>query len=197
MLKLALVPALALGALAIGGCGTEVTRLSSDTVVDLSGRWNDTDTSKIVKDIVKQATEAEWATKFSEKHNNRNPIIVIGKFIPRVPGEEINGSLITDKLVEAFVNSNKIDVLGDAEETRKILEDQATGAERPKEMGKEAAADFVLNGKIGAQNDQDGRKAVKFYVADFTVTDIQTRRIVWKASCEPIKKGVKQDTYKP
>jgi hypothetical protein len=195
-LSLALIPLLALGALALPGCGGKtITRTESGASKDLSGRWNDVDTKNTVKEIVEKALRAPWPDRFIAEHK-RNPIIVIGKFIARAEGEVINTSLITNALVEEFLNSGKIDVLSDPEETRKILEDQAGFAEKGKEMGKEAAADYVLTGSIGVQNDQEGRESVKFYIVDFNMVDIQSRKLVWKSSNTPIRKEVEQSRWK-
>ena len=195
-LSLALIPLLALGALALPGCGGKtIIRTESDVGKDLSGRWNDVDTKNTVKEIVEKALRAPWPDRFIAEHK-RNPIIVVGKFIARAEGEVINTSLITNALVEEFLNSGKIDVLSDPEETRKILEDQAGFAEKGKEMGKEAAADYVLTGSIGVQNDQDGRESVKFYIVDFNMVDLQSRKLVWKSSNTPIRKEVEQSRWK-
>ena len=196
LLSIALVPAIALGVLALPGCGGKtVVRTQSDAAKDLSGRWNDVDTKNTVREIVDKAMKAPWPERFTAEHK-RNPVIAIGKFIARAESEVINTSLITNALVEEFINSGKIDVLSDPEETRKILEDQAAYAEKAKELGKEAAADFVLTGSIGVQNDQEGRQAVKFYIVDFSMTDIQSRKLVWKSSCTPIRKEVEQSKWK-
>lgn len=196
-LAIALIPALAVGALALPGCGGKtITRTEAGAAKDLSGKWNDVDTKNTASEIVQKALKAPWPDRFQEQHK-RSPVLVIGKFAVRTNGDEhINTSLITNALVEEFINSGKIDVLSDPEETRKILEDQAAYAEKSKELGKELAADFVLNGEIGVQNDQEGRQSVKFYVVTFKLTEIQTRRLVWQSSNTPIRKEVEQSRWK-
>jgi len=196
-LAIALIPALALGALALPGCGGKtITRTESGAAKDLSGKWNDVDTKNTASEIVAKAMKAPWPDAFQAEHK-RKPIIVIGKFPVRTNGDEqINTSLITNALEEEFVNSGKIRVLSDPEETRKILEDQAAYAEKSKELGKELAADMILNGEIGVQNDQEGRESVKFYVVSFKLTDIQTRELIWKSSNTPIRKEIEQSRWK-
>jgi hypothetical protein len=197
LLPLALVPALALGALALTGCGgKEIVRTDSAAAKDLSGNWNDVDTKNTSREIVDKAMKAPWLGKFKDEHK-RNPVIVVGKFPVRTNGDEhVNTSLITNALVEEFINSGSIDVLNDAEETRKILENQAAYAAQAKEMGRELAADFVLNGEIGVQNDQEGRQQVKFYVVTFKLVHIQTTKLAWQSSNTPIRKEVEQSRWK-
>ncbi len=196
LLSLALVPAMALGVLTLPGCGgKEVVRTDAAAAKDLSGRWNDVDTKNTVHEIVQKAMKAPWPERFSAE-KNRNPVIAIGKFIVRAENEVINTTLITNALVEEFINSGKIDVLSDPEETRKILEDQAAFADKPNELAKEAAADFVLNGEIGVQNDQEGRQSVKFYIVTVKLTNVQTRKLAWQSSNTPIRKEVEQSKWK-
>lgn len=196
LLTAALVPALALGALALTGCGeTTVTRTSSAGAKDLSGRWNDVDSKKVAAEIKDRALKAAWPDRYIDK-NKKNPTVVLGKLIVRADGEVINTDIILKDLRNEFINSGKIDVLDDAEQTRAILADQAGYADKAKEMGKELAADYVLKGSINVQNDSEGRQAVKFYVVDFELTDIQTRKIVWADRTDPIRKEVEQSRWK-
>lgn len=197
LLSLALVPALALGAFALTGCGGKtVTRVDPDTAVDLSGKWNDVDFKLTATEVVSKAKVAPWPEKFKNE-KGRNPIIAIGRFPVRTNGNEnVSTALIFNSLVEEFLNSGNIDVLTDPEETRKLLEDQAAFAEKPNEMAKEYAADYILNGEINVQDDQEGRQAIKFYVVTFKLTDIKTRKLVWQTSNNPIKKNVVQSRWK-
>lgn len=196
LLTLALLPALALGALALTGCGeTTVVRTASSGSRDLSGRWNDVDSKNVSIDIKDRALKASWPDRYMEK-NKKNPTVVLGKFIVRADGEVINTDIFLKALRNEFINSGKIDVLDDPEQTRAILTDQAGYADKAKELGKELAADYVLKGSINVQNDSEGRNSVKFYVVDFELTDIQTRKIVWADRTDPIRKEVEQSRFK-
>ena len=195
-LSLALVPLLALSAFALPGCGgTQVTRTDSNASKDLSGRWNDVDTKTTTTELVNKALAAPWLDRFiAEK--KRKPILVVGSFKVRADNEIVNTSLITNALVEEFINSGKVTVLSDPDETRKVLEDQAAFAEKGKELGKESAADFILKGSIGTQNDQLERQSVKFYIVSVELADIQTRELAWKTNLTPIRKEVDQSRWK-
>ncbi|MEK7414681.1 MAG: hypothetical protein AAB263_15310 [Planctomycetota bacterium] len=194
-LNLTIVPALVLGALALSGCG-ETTIVRGGGPKELTGRWSAVDAAETSKEIVELALNAAWIDNFKAA-KKRNPIVVIGKFIPRADGEVITTDVFVKELRNALINSGKVDILDDADQTRKILEDQAAYAAKMKEMGQEAAADYVLKGTINCQNDYLGRKSEKAYFVDFELTDVQTRKLTWADRTKPIYKSVEQSRFRP
>lgn len=194
-LSLALVPALALGALALGGCGeTEVTRTSSDGAKDLSGRWNDVDAKTVASDLVLKSTTDPWADTFIAK-NKRNPVVKLGTVIVRADNEVVATDIFLKEIRKAFIKSGKVTVKDETSQTRNELTDQAGFAEKGKEMAKELAPDFLLKGTIATQNDQAGLQSVKYYVTTLELTDVQSGAIVWTDDTK-IRKEVKQGQYK-
>lgn len=196
-LSLALVPVLALGAFALPGCGGKtVTRTDSTASKDLSGRWNDVDAKQVANEMISKSLSAGWIDRFIGK-NNRNPNIVLGKVIARAGDSEVISTAVFMKEIrKEFVNSGKIEVLDeDKQSTRDEAADQAGMAAKGKELAAEDSADFMLKGTINVQNDQEGREAVKFYVVDLEITDIQSRKIVWTERTS-IRKEVEQSRWK-
>jgi len=65
--------------LALSGCGheTKVTRVDTEVVIDLSGRWNDTDSRMVAEAMVKDALQYPWLGNF-EKASQRQPVVVVG-----------------------------------------------------------------------------------------------------------------------
>lgn len=196
LLSLALLPALALGALALTGCGeTRTTRTSSDGAKDLSGKWNDVDAKTVAADMVQKSTSDSWADDFQAKHN-RLPIVKLGKVITRADaGEVIATDIFLKEIRKAFIKSKKVRIKDDASQSREELTDQAGFAEKGKEMAKELAPDFLLKGTISTQNDQDGRQSVRYYQIDLELTDIQSSEVIWGESTK-IRKEVEQSRWK-
>ena len=58
------------------GPSTKVTRVSTDTQIDLSGRWNDTDSQMVAQEMIRDALNRPWITNFVSA-NNRNPVSII------------------------------------------------------------------------------------------------------------------------
>ena len=57
---------LALAALLISGCaGTKVDRVTHDSVIDLSGRWNDTDSRLVAEEMLRDCLNAPWLAAYT------------------------------------------------------------------------------------------------------------------------------------
>ena len=72
----------ALVVLSLAGCAqeTKVTRVDSGVVTDLSGRWNDTDSRMVAKEMIDDGLKGSWLGNFSEK-NHRSPVVIVGAII--------------------------------------------------------------------------------------------------------------------
>jgi PBP1b-binding outer membrane lipoprotein LpoB len=195
-LSFALVPALALGCVALTGCGGKtVTRTESGVTKDLSGRWNDADAKQVANEMIAKALNAGWIATYSEK-NKREPKLQLGKVNARADGEVISTDVFMQEIRSEFVNSGKVIVLDeDKSQTRDEVADQSAMSKEGKKMAEEDAADFLLKGKISVANDAEGREAVKFYLVSLEITDVQSRRIIWQANTK-IRKEVEQSRWK-
>ena len=56
------ISAILIGILAFSGCGgsKQVTRVDADTTIDLSGRWNDTDSRMVADEIIGDCLSHPW-----------------------------------------------------------------------------------------------------------------------------------------
>lgn len=170
-----------------------VTRISPDTQIDLSGRWNDSD-SRIVAD--KMISELLASGKFKEYANDhgKKPAIVVG-LIRNKTAEHIDADNYIKKLEVAIYNSN-IATLVEAEEFRDKLRleraqqqdfaDPATVSQ----WGKEIGADLMLFGEMTSETDTNNNKRIVNYITTLFLTDIETSKRVWYGQQE-IKKFVK------
>jgi PBP1b-binding outer membrane lipoprotein LpoB len=194
------VTALALaGLVVVPGCGgTNVTRVEENTEVDISGRWNDTDSRKVAETLVTSSLQKSWCDAFTAK-NSRKPVVRLGKVVVRSNGDDISTEIFLNDLRRAFVNSGKITVVQnkvEAAQTRDEIQEQAdfAGSNR-KKAAQETGADFLLKGVINVQDDIEGKKGVKFYSVDLDLTDIQSGEMVWTDN-KKIKKIVERSNTK-
>src|SRR2546423_15589679 len=98
----------ALAVLSLTGCAqeTKITRVDSEVVTDLSGRWNDTDSRMVAESMVKEALEYPWLNGFSgSKH--RQPVVVVGTIL-NSSHEHINVNTFVADLERELTNSQKI-----------------------------------------------------------------------------------------
>jgi len=175
-----------------------VDRLSSDTDIDLSGNWNDTDIRLVASSLVKDSLNSPWMDKFRMK-NMKNPVVIVGSFLNR-SSEHIDTSIIAKRYEMELINSGKIDMVADVSfraTVRDEREEQQYFASEStaKALGKEIGADYLLQGSVRTNLDQVSGKSVRTYYVSAELIDIETNQKVWVGE-ETIKKMIKQSKYK-
>ncbi len=175
-----------------------VDRLATDTDIDLSGNWNDTDIRLVASALVEDSLNSPWVDKFRMK-NMKNPVVIVGSFINR-SSEHIDTSIIAKRYEMELINSGKVDMVADVAfraTVRDEREEQQYFASETtaKALGKEIGADYLLQGSVRTNLDQVGGKSVRTYYVSAELIDIETNQKVWVGE-ETIKKMVKQSKYK-
>ena len=66
-------------AIAFSSCATrKVSRVNTNEVIDLSGRWNDTDSQLVSAEMIDDLLGARWLPVYESQHNNKRPVVVVG-----------------------------------------------------------------------------------------------------------------------
>jgi len=196
--KLGLVAGLLI-ALIFAGCGKTVKRVASDSTIDLSGNWNDTDSRLVAEEMLNDCLTRPWYQNAVVNKNGENPVIVIGQ-IRNLSTEHINTSTFINDMQRVLINSGKVDFVANSEERkqlRKEIDDQKGNAtdETAKERGQETGADIMLTGTINSIVDQSGGEQVKFYQIDLELTDLQSHKKLWIGN-KKIKKFIEKSALK-
>jgi hypothetical protein len=176
----------------------EVTRLGEDTVTDVSGDWNDTDSRLVAKEMVNDVLAKGWLEEFRSV-NARKPAVVVGKVANR-SHEHIDVQTFVRDLERTLLNSGTIDFVASGsvrDQLRQEVKDQAKHAadETQKGPGQELGADFMLVGNISSIIDKEGGRTVRFYQVNLELVEIGTNKKVWIGE-KKIKKLVSQDRLK-
>ena len=184
---------------ACGPTGTQVRRVDPGTDIDLSGNWNAGDNRRVAEWMVESSTQGAWLRRFQEQ-SDRLPAIQLSRVEVVSSGDIINTTSFLNAIRNAFINSGKATVvatLAEADLTREILADQDLHAsdDTRKEQFQETGTDFILHGRITIQDDQAGRRRVKMYYVDLSLTNVQTRQQVW-ADRKEIMKDVQVGRYR-
>jgi uncharacterized protein (TIGR02722 family) len=190
------VAVLAFVLIGFGGCGaeTKVTRVDTDVVTDLSGRWNDTDSRMVAESMVKDALEYPWLNNFSQS-KRRQPVVVVGTVLNN-SHEHINVDTFVTDLERELTNSQKVTFVAgknEREEVRTERKEQAMYAreDTQKAPGKEIGADYMMKGTIATILDEaDGTKAM-FYQVDLQMVDLESNAKVWYGQ-KKIKKVIEK-----
>lgn len=188
--------ALVCAVLILVGCGHElkVTRVDSDLVMDLSGRWNDTDSRVVAEAMVKDALQYPWLGNFSQARG-RQPVVVVGTVV-NSSHEHISVQTFMTDLERELTNSQKVTFVagkGERDEVRTERKEQAVYAseETQKGPGKETGADYMMKGAIATILDEvDGTKVI-FYQVDLQMIDLENNTKVWYGQ-KKIKKVVEK-----
>ena len=191
---------LLIGIIILGGCSAskQVTRVDADTTIDLSGRWNDTDSRMVADDIIQDCLTHPWINDHGISTGGK-PVVIVGgirnKSMEHIPV----ATFITD-IERAFINSGKVRTVSSASERSEMREERAdqgefSAIETVKRMGRELGADYIMTGEINTIEDREGGDQVIFYQTDLTLTDIETNEKIWIGN-KKIKKFVGRDKFK-
>src|SRR5678809_152135 len=117
-------------AVMLAGCSgaTKVERIDPNETVDLSGRWNDTDSRLVSEEMIADCMSRPWKA---------NHVTAKGK----------NPTIIGD-IERAFINSGQAEMVASAEEREQVRgersdQQQNASEETMKQWGKEHGADYM------------------------------------------------------
>ncbi|MDA3958420.1 penicillin-binding protein activator LpoB [Oceanispirochaeta sp.] len=186
---------LAMVLLVLAGCAsTKVDRISSDEVVDLSGRWNDTDSRLTAEAIVSDALSRAWLDDF-QSSNGEKPVVIVGT-VGNKSSEHIEVLTFIKDIEKELINSGRVRFVANSverQEVREEREDQQSNAteKTAKALAAETGADFMLQGVITSITDAvDGKKVIKYQVS-MELIHLESNEKVWIGSNE-VKKFIKQ-----
>jgi uncharacterized protein (TIGR02722 family) len=192
---------LLIGIIVFSGCGPskQVTRIESDTVVDLSGRWNDTDSRMVAENMIADCLSHVWITNHMTQAKGARPVVIVGG-IRNKSTEHIATQTFISDIEQAFINSGKVRPVASRSERGEIREERADQSENAsietiKRMGREEGADYMMTGEINTIEDREGGRQIVFYQTDLTLTNIETNEKVWIGQKE-IKKFIGRGKFK-
>ena len=197
-MRLALVLSICVGLACAMACSKKVvTRMETDEVTDLSGRWNDTDSRLVSETMITDCLNHPWISEHTRQVSKR-PVLIVG-IVRNKSSEHIAVTTFISDIERSFINSGLVDIVASATERGDLREERADQSrnadeETVKEFGRELGADYMLNGYISTIIDQEEGKKVIYYQVDLTLTNIETNRKVWIGQ-EKIKKLVERKRF--
>lgn len=184
---------LLLAILATVSCSRSVTRVSPDTQIDLSGRWNDTDSRKVADQMIYDLFNSEDFKEYAAV-KGKKPVIIVGSVLNRTT-EHIDADNYIKKFEFVIHNSKVADLVESSafrDQLRRERAEQQDFADPAtiKQFGKELGADLMLFGEMTSEIDDYNNRRVVNYVTTLFLTDIETNRRVWYGQNE-IKKLIR------
>ncbi|MCP4570963.1 MAG: penicillin-binding protein activator LpoB [bacterium] len=191
---------LAIGLLVLAGCaGKQVTRVDVEEQIDLSGKWNDTDSQMVAEELVMQIIRSPWVEDFMAE-KGKKPYVIIGTVRNKTP-EHIPVYTFIRDLEKEFINGGRVRVVASADEREQVRMERADQQEfsseaTMKQWGREKGADYMLIGQMNFIRDAEDGTEVKYYQVDCDLVDLEDNVKVW-AGDHRIKKVVGKGKYKP
>lgn len=177
----------------------KVSRVDSNEVIDLSGKWNDTDSRLVSEEMIKDLLGSKWLPVYESKNNNARPVVVVGTVINK-SHEHINSETFIKDIEKAIINNGSVRLVQAGEkrqELRTEREEQNQGYVSPetaKKWGLELGADFMLQGTINSIVDSYKKDKVVYYQIDLQLTNLETNEVVWMGG-KKIKKQVNDRAF--
>lgn len=195
-----LLTCVVVSSLILSGCAAskKVERIDTETIIDLSGRWNDTDSRMVSEGMIIDCLNHPWITQHMSASMGKKPAVIVGSMRNKST-EHIAVKTFVNDIERAFINSGQVNVVASAverEELRTEKDDQRVFAnpETIKQMGQELGADYMMTGEINTIQDQEGGQKVTFYQVDLTLTNVETNVKVWLGQ-HKIKKFITRSRY--
>ncbi|MEJ2547909.1 MAG: penicillin-binding protein activator LpoB [Gemmatimonadota bacterium] len=199
--------ALVLGAVVLAGCSNKnVSRIEPDTVTDLSGSWNDTDSRLVANALIQQSLTDPWLSRYTTGHGGETPAVIVGSFRNR-SSEHIPVNTFVNDLENAYINSGAVTVVAsDAErdQIRAEREDQQeyARADSRARLGQELGANYVLQGELSSIEDEEEttrfgatrKEKIVFYQVDARLVDLESNAVVWSGQ-HKIKKYIERKPF--
>ena len=193
--------ALTVAALAVSACGIKrVSRVDPESVTDLSGRWNDTDSRLVANELIGQSLTSSWSRDWAAANGGQSPTVIVGEFRNRTMEHIAVGTFVRD-LERAYITSGAVKVVASRDERQEVRDERAdqqvnASAETRARMAREMGARFMLQGDVQAIEDSEGREKIVFYQIDATLIDLESNAKVWVGQ-HKIKKYIQRRRLTP
>lgn len=175
------------------GCARTVSRIDPGQQIDLSGRWNDSDSRQVANKMITELLASEKYKDYA-KNLGKKPAIIVG-LIKNKTSEHIDASNYIKKMELAIFNSGVADLVESDAFRDKIREERAqqqdfASPETVSQWGKETGANLMLFGEMTSETDVYNKKRVVNYVTTLFLTDMETNKRIWYGQ-EEIKKYIR------
>lgn len=167
-----------------GACTTQrtVKRINPDQQIDLSGRWNDTDSKQTADAMIDQIIVANWINEHNKKTSEK-PKVIVG-LVKNKSHEHIDAETFVKDIEKSFLKSGAIRLIQGGDKRNELRSERADQQEFAdpatiKKWGKELGADYMLQGSINSIVDSHKNEKVVYYQVDLELTNLETNEVVW------------------
>lgn len=177
------IPLVLLAGLSLSSCNTrKIERIGTEETIDLSGRWNDSDSRMTADAMVEQILNSGWLDNHVRKTGER-PVVIVG-LVYNKSHEHISAETFIKDVERAFINSGRVRLVQAGDKREELRRERASqqdfaSVETAKRWGMELGADYMLNGDINSIVDSYKREKVTYYQVNLELTDVESSEVVW------------------
>jgi penicillin-binding protein activator len=182
------------------GCGpsVKVSRLDENSVTDVSGRWNDSDSRLVAEKMISGMLKSNWLNDYQGK-TDKKPAIIVGT-VQNLSSEHIENETFIKDMERELLNSGSVTFVASAKERNEIrnerLDQQSNSTEETaKKLSAEKGADYMLKGSIKTISDAIDGTEIKTYQIDLQLINLENNEKVW-IDTKKIKKEINKSGYK-
>ncbi|MBY0433923.1 MAG: penicillin-binding protein activator LpoB [Cyclobacteriaceae bacterium] len=177
----------------LSSCARSVTRVDPSQSMDLSGRWNDTDSREVANAMIADLLASEKFKAYA-KEVGKKPAIIVG-LVRNKTSEHIDADNYIKKIELAIFNSGVADLVESDTFRDKLRVERAQQQDFADpstiaQWGKETGANLMLFGDMTSETDVYQKRRVVNYITTLFLTDMETNKRVWYGQKE-IKKFVR------
>ena len=177
------IAAIAVSGMVISSCSRQVTRVSTDETIDISGNWNNSDSRLVAQEMTQSILGHAWLSNHLEQNTGKKPVVVVG-MVQNKSHEHIDAETFVKEVEQTFIQTQRVRLVQGGkkrEELRAEKADQQANASvsTMKKFGLENGADYILQGSINSIVDSHKRQKVVSYQVNLELTNIQTNEVVW------------------
>jgi penicillin-binding protein activator len=174
-------------------CAPQVSRIDPSASVDLSGRWNDSDSRAVADQMINQITSSQRFKEYADAKGAR-PTIIVG-LVRNKTSEHIDANTYIKKLEAAIFNSGLANIVESDEfrdklRVERVQQQDFADPSTVAEWGKETGADLMLFGEMSSETDVYHNQRVVNYITTLFLTDMESNQRVWYGQQE-IKKYIR------
>ena len=159
-----------------------VTRVAPDKVIDLSGKWNETDARLAAETLTSQVLTGDWLGNFTAA-KQKKPVVIVG-MIRNNSHEHMDTEIFTKDIEKAFIKSTMVRLVQAGEKRNEIRGERAdqqdlSSEATMKKFGRELGADYMMQGTVKSIVDGYGKEKTTFWQIDLELVDLETNEMVW------------------
>ncbi len=164
-------------------CSThKVKRVGVEETIDLSGRWNDSDSRMTAEAMVDQILGEDWIHNHLSATREK-PVVIVG-LVYNKSHEHIDAETFIKDVERSFIKSGRVRLVQAGDKREELRRERAgqqefASVETAKRWGMELGADYMLNGDINSIVDTYKKERINYYQVNLELTNIETSEIVW------------------